>query len=56
MNKNKPPSHDPRLARDLILDELFDLTLYQSLRKVSGPELQTMLDELIVIETQHLAF
>jgi predicted membrane protein (TIGR00267 family) len=48
--------HDPRLARDLILDELFDLTLYQSLRKVSGPELQTMLDELIVIETQHLAF
>jgi len=48
--------HDPRLARDLILDELFDLTLYQSLRKVSGPELQTMLDELIVIETQHFAF
>lgn len=48
--------HDPRLARDLILDELFDLTLYQSLRKVSGPELQTMLEELIVIETQHFAF
>jgi len=50
------PQHDPRLARGLILDELFDLTLYQSLRKVSGPDLQTMLDELIAIETQHLAF
>ncbi|HTN43369.1 MAG TPA: VIT1/CCC1 transporter family protein [Nitrospiria bacterium] len=48
--------HDPRLARDLILDELFDLTLYQSLRKISGRDLQPMLDELIAIETQHLAF
>lgn len=53
--KNQPP-HDPRLGRDLILDELFDLTLYKSLREVSGPDLHTMLDELIVIETQHLAF
>ena len=53
---NHTPSHDPRFARDLILDELFDLTLYQSLREISGPELQTMLDELISIETQHLAF
>jgi predicted membrane protein (TIGR00267 family) len=53
---NHTPSHDPRLARALILDELFDLTLYKSLREVSGPDLQTMLDELIAIETQHLAF
>ncbi len=56
MTTKHQPQHDPRLARDLILDELFDLTLYQSLRKVSGPDLQTMLDELIAIETQHLTF
>ena len=56
MNKNNPSSHDPRLARALILDELFDLTLYKSLRGISGPDLQTMLDELISIETQHFAF
>ncbi|MBI5777490.1 MAG: hypothetical protein HY444_08875, partial [Nitrospirae bacterium] len=50
-------SHDPALARILILDELFDLSLYKSLRRISADtESQRVLDELIVVETQHLAF
>ncbi len=49
--------HDPALARMLILDELFDLSLYQALRRIAGdPESQRVLDELITVETQHLAF
>lgn len=48
--------HDPRLARTLVLDELFDLTLYHTLRDISGPELQPTLDELISIEAKHLMF
>ncbi|WP_447974265.1 VIT1/CCC1 transporter family protein [Nitrospira sp. Kam-Ns4a] len=47
---------DPRLARTLILDELFDLSLYQALRDVSQGDVQVMLEELIEIETKHLAF
>lgn len=50
------PQHDPQLARALILDELFDLTLYRALRDISGPALQTTFDELIPVETKHLAF
>jgi len=41
----------------LILDELFDLSLYQELRRISrDTESQRVLDELITVETQHLAF
>lgn len=49
-------AHTPRLARTLILDELFDLSLYQALRGVTKPDTQRVLDELIVVETGHLAF
>lgn len=50
-------SHDPALARMLILEELFDLSLYKALRNISDDtESQKVLDELIVVETQHLAF
>ena len=50
-------SHDPALARMLILEELFDLSLYKALRNISNDtESQEVLDELIVVETQHLAF
>lgn len=49
-------SYDPRLARDLVLDELFDLSLYQALRDVTQPHIHDTLDELIRIETGHLAF
>jgi VIT1/CCC1 family predicted Fe2+/Mn2+ transporter len=47
---------DVRLARRLILDELFDLSLYRTLRRIAPPGLQPMLDELIAVETRHFAF
>lgn len=48
--------HDPALAGTLILDELFDLSLYKALREVSDEDSRKVLDELIVVEAQHLAF
>ena len=51
-----PSVSDPRLARSLVLDELFDLSLYKALRQVTSPEVHHTLDELIVVETAHLAF
>ncbi len=48
--------HDPDLPRTLILDELFDLSLYQALRDVTQPDVHETLDELIKVETAHLAF
>jgi len=53
---NEPRSADPKLARQLVLDELFDLSLYQSLRNVASGELQAILDQLIPIEQRHFAF
>jgi VIT1/CCC1 family predicted Fe2+/Mn2+ transporter len=50
------PDHDPQLARTLVLDELFDLSLYTALRRVTVPEVHATLDELITVETGHLAF
>jgi VIT1/CCC1 family predicted Fe2+/Mn2+ transporter len=48
---------DPKLAQMLILDELFDLSLYRSLRDIStDPDAQNTLKELIDVEVQHLAF
>lgn len=49
-------TYDSRLARDLILDELFDLSLYKALRGVTQPDVHDTLDELIKVETAHLAF
>jgi vacuolar iron transporter family protein len=46
----------PQFARQLILDELFDLSLYQKLREISGPELHPTLDELIQVEKGHFGF
>lgn len=48
--------HDPKLARMLVLDELFDLSLYKALRGVTQPDVHHTLDELIKVETSHLAF
>ena len=46
-------SHDPRLARALILDELFDLSLYKALREIShDTQAQQTLDELIRVENR----
>jgi predicted membrane protein (TIGR00267 family) len=47
---------DLRLARTLILDELFDLSLYRKLWSISDPELQETLAELISVEIGHVAF
>ena len=47
---------DARLARQLTLDELFDLSLYRALRRFAHGDLARMLDELIPVETRHFAF
>jgi hypothetical protein len=39
--------HDPKLAHQLVLDELFDLSLYKALRSVTQPDVHHTLDELI---------
>lgn len=50
------PRAPEMLARTLILDELFDLSLYKALREVSTGNLRKILEELIVIESKHFAF
>jgi hypothetical protein len=45
-----------RLARQLVLDEIFDLSLYQALRGVAHGRLRGVLDELVLTETRHVAF
>lgn len=47
---------DPKLARTLILEELFDLELYKRLLGISEGNLRQMLEELIPIEAKHVAF
>src|SRR5256712_3212638 len=49
-------SADAKLARRLVLDELFDLSLYRALRDVARADLRRVLDELIPVETRHHAF
>ncbi len=44
------------LARQLVLDEIFDLSLYRAVREVARGPLRDILDELIVVETQHVAY
>ena len=46
---------DP-LARQLVLDEIFDLSLYRDLRGVASGRLRDVLDQLIQTETRHVAF
>ena len=50
------PKENKELAEELILDELFDLSLYQALAKVTSGDLRKILEELIPIETKHYAF
>ena len=47
---------DARLGHQLVLDEIFDLSLYRALRDVATGRLRAMLDELILVETRHVAF
>lgn len=44
------------LGRQLILDELFDLTLYQELHRIARGDIKDVLAELIPVEVKHLAF
>jgi len=54
MNAARTP--DARMARGLILDELFDLSLYRKLQSIPDPEVQKTLAELIPVEIGHFAF
>lgn len=47
---------EKKLARALVLDELFDLTLYRRLHGVTTGEVQRVLAELIPVEEKHFAF
>lgn len=49
-------THDQKLARDLVLDELFDLTLYRRLDAMTGGKYKSIFEQLIPIEVRHLAF
>lgn len=49
-------TYDERLAEQLVLDELFDLSLYRALRERTGGEARETLDELIPIEARHYSF
>jgi VIT1/CCC1 family predicted Fe2+/Mn2+ transporter len=51
-----PSAPSSPLAKQLILDELFDLSLYRRMRAFARPELHATLDELIAVESRHLAF
>jgi hypothetical protein len=53
---NVPGAAHPKLARRLVLDELFDLSIYRSLRNVASGELREVLDQLIPIELRHFTF
>jgi vacuolar iron transporter family protein len=53
---NEPKAAHPKLAKQLVLDELFDLSLYQSLRNVASGKLREILDQLIPIESRHFEF
>src|SRR6266516_7955121 len=47
---------DARLGRRLVLDEIFDLSLYRALHAVAPPDLRRTLEALIPVETRHVAF
>ena len=51
-----PNTFETNLGRQLVLDELFDLTLYRRLRKFARGEMATVLDQLAPIEAGHLKF
>jgi vacuolar iron transporter family protein len=52
----KQQQYGDSLATKLILDELFDLSLYRALREIATGPAQKVLDELVRIETGHFNF
>jgi vacuolar iron transporter family protein len=47
---------DARLGRRLVLDEIFDLSLYRELHAIAPSDLRRVLEALIPVETRHVAF
>jgi VIT1/CCC1 family predicted Fe2+/Mn2+ transporter len=47
---------EQKLGKQLVLDELFDLTLYKEMREITSGDLKPMFSELIPTETKHFAF
>ncbi len=47
---------DARLGRRLVLDEIFDLSLYRALHAIAPADLRRTLEALIPIESRHVAF
>jgi vacuolar iron transporter family protein len=50
------PTTDTRLGCQLVLDELFDLSLYRALHRIAPAPQRAILEQLIPIETRHHAF
>ena len=48
--------YNQKMARSLVLDELFDLTLYRNFYKITSGDSQKVLGELIPVEVKHLEF
>lgn len=47
---------DRRVGTQLVLDELFDLSLYRALEPAAGPDVRKTLAELAEVEVRHLEF
>ncbi len=47
---------EQELGKQLVLDELFDLTLYKRIREIVSDDLKPLFDELIPTEARHLKF
>ncbi|MBI2023883.1 VIT1/CCC1 transporter family protein [Candidatus Giovannonibacteria bacterium] len=47
---------DEKLSKKLVLDELFDLTLYRALARFAGKDEKIILDKLIPVEERHFEF
>jgi VIT1/CCC1 family predicted Fe2+/Mn2+ transporter len=49
-------TNNATLGRTLVLDELFDLTLYRELRRHAGEDFHPLLKSLVPVETRHFEF
>jgi vacuolar iron transporter family protein len=47
---------DGALGQRLVLDEIFDLSLYRALQRIAPGDLRRVLETLIPVETRHVAF
>jgi VIT1/CCC1 family predicted Fe2+/Mn2+ transporter len=56
MTGSEPPTGSDPLARQLVIDEIFDLSLYRALRGAASGRTRDVLEQLIQTETRHVAF